>query len=52
MSVIFILIGSSVFVASVFLGAFVWAVKNGQYDDDKSPAVRILFDDISNNKNK
>jgi cbb3-type cytochrome oxidase maturation protein len=27
-----------------FLIAFLWAVKSGQYDDDVSPSVRILFD--------
>ncbi len=45
MSVIFILIASSVLVASLFLGAFIWAVRSGQYDDDQSPAVRILIDE-------
>lgn len=24
--------------------AFLWAVRSGQYDDDVSPSVRILFD--------
>jgi cbb3-type cytochrome oxidase maturation protein len=45
MSVIVILIIFSVLVAGGFLGAFIWAVRSGQYDDTKSPAVRILFDD-------
>jgi cbb3-type cytochrome oxidase maturation protein len=48
MEVIFILIGASMIVALVFLGAFIWAVKNGQYEDDYTPSVRILFE----NKNK
>jgi len=25
--------------------AFIWSVKKGQYDDDYTPSVRILFDD-------
>jgi len=25
-----------------------WAVKDGQYEDDYSPSVRILFDDEAN----
>jgi nitrogen fixation-related uncharacterized protein len=25
--------------------AFIWNVKNGQYEDEVSPAIRILFDD-------
>jgi cbb3-type cytochrome oxidase maturation protein len=44
MSVIVVLIGFSIFVAAGFLIAFLWAVKSGQYDDDVSPSVRILFD--------
>ena len=45
MSVIFVLIGVSMFVAGGFLIGFLWAVKKGQYDDYYSPSVRILFDD-------
>ncbi len=29
----------------MFLVGFIWAVKNGQYEDDYSPSVRMLFDD-------
>jgi cbb3-type cytochrome oxidase maturation protein len=32
-------------VAGSFLAAFLWSVKTGQYDDDYTPSVRILFDD-------
>lgn len=49
MSVIYILIGVSITVASLFLAAFIWAVKSGQYDDNHTPAVRILFDDTKKN---
>lgn len=45
MSVIYILITVSIVVASVFLIAFIKAVKSGQYDDDYTPSVRMLFDD-------
>ncbi|UTW61162.1 cbb3-type cytochrome oxidase assembly protein CcoS [bacterium SCSIO 12741] len=48
MSVIFLLILVSLLVAGGFLIAFLWAVKSGQYEDDYSPAVRILFDDQQN----
>jgi cbb3-type cytochrome oxidase maturation protein len=44
MSVIVVLIGFSILVAVGFLIAFLWAVRSGQYDDDVSPSVRILFD--------
>jgi len=45
MSVIIILLISSISVALVFLFAFIWSVKNKQYEDEFSPPVRILFDD-------
>lgn len=50
MSVIFILIFISMAVAGCFLGAFLWAVRSGQYEDDHTPAVRILFEDKVKNK--
>lgn len=45
MSVIIILLLASISVAALFLGAFLWSVKSGQYDDPSSPAWRMLFDD-------
>ncbi len=45
MSVLYILITISLFVAIGFLIAFVWAVKSGQFEDTYTPAVRILMDD-------
>lgn len=44
MNVIFLLITASTVVALLFLAAFTWAVRSGQFDDDRSPAVRILGD--------
>jgi len=45
MSVIYLLISISIIVAVAFLIAFLRAVKTGQYDDDYTPSVRMLFDD-------
>ena len=45
MSVIILLIGFSILIAGGFLIAFIWSVKKGQYDDDYTPSVRMLFDD-------
>ena len=42
---LYILIVVSISVAVVFLIAFIKAVKSGQYDDDYTPSVRMLFDD-------
>ena len=46
MEVMFILIGVSLLIALFFLGAFVWAVRSGQYEDCYTPSVTILFDDV------
>jgi cbb3-type cytochrome oxidase maturation protein len=45
MSVIFLLVIIGVVVAGLFLGGFIWAVKNGQYDDTYTPSVRMLFEE-------
>lgn len=45
MSVIIVLVIISVVVAGSFLAAFIISVKKGQYDDDYTPSVRMLFDD-------
>jgi len=45
MSVIYFLISISIVVAVFFLYAFIKAVRSGQYDDDYTPSVRMLFDD-------
>ena len=52
MEVIFILIGISLIIAVGFLFAFIWATRSGQYDDDYTPSIRILFDDELENENK
>lgn len=35
----------SVSLAAVFLIIFIISAKNGQFEDDESPAVRILLED-------
>lgn len=45
MGAIYILIGVGLVIAGGFLGVFLWAVKSGQFEDDYTPSVRILFDD-------
>ncbi|MBU2555414.1 MAG: cbb3-type cytochrome oxidase assembly protein CcoS [Bacteroidetes bacterium] len=45
MSVIIILVIVGIIVAGGFLLGFIWAVRNGQYDDMYSPGVRVLFED-------
>jgi cbb3-type cytochrome oxidase maturation protein len=51
-AVIYLLIAFSVVIAVLFLGAFIWASKSGQFDDAYTPSVRILFDDAVSEKPK
>jgi cbb3-type cytochrome oxidase maturation protein len=50
--VIVLLIGISLVVALGFLIAFIIAVKKGQYKDTHTPAIRVLFDNETENENK
>jgi cbb3-type cytochrome oxidase maturation protein len=52
MSVLFILIIVSLILALTFLGAFIWSVKSGQFDDDYTPSIRMLFDNREKNSSK
>jgi cbb3-type cytochrome oxidase maturation protein len=53
MGMIYIMLIVSLIVALFFLGSFFWATKTGQFDDDYTPSVRILFDDeISQQSNQ
>ena len=45
MYIIIFLIIISLLIAVGFLIAFFWAVRTGQYDDDHTPAIRILFEE-------
>jgi cbb3-type cytochrome oxidase maturation protein len=45
MAVVLILILASLGVAGLFLAAFIWAVRSGQYEDTCTPALRILPED-------
>lgn len=45
MSVVIILILASLAVGLGFVGAFVWCVRSGQYEDTTTPSLRILTDE-------
>ncbi|MCD8496716.1 MAG: cbb3-type cytochrome oxidase assembly protein CcoS [Alphaproteobacteria bacterium] len=51
MSVLIYLIPIALFLGLLGLGAFVWSIKSGQYDDLEGAARRILLDDDDDNKN-
>lgn len=47
------MIAVSLAMAIVFLVSFIWATRDGQFDDDYSPAVRILFEEeVKSQKDK
>ena len=50
MGMIYIMLIVSLIIALFFLVSFLWAAKTGQFDDDYSPSVRILFEDGINQK--
>jgi cbb3-type cytochrome oxidase maturation protein len=45
MRIILVLIFLSLILALMFLAAFFWAVKNGQYEDDHTPSIRMLWEE-------
>lgn len=50
MGIIIVLIFISLLIAILFLAAFIWNMKSGQYDDTYGPSVRMLFDDKKKTK--
>jgi cbb3-type cytochrome oxidase maturation protein len=45
MKIMLLLILISLLLAAGFLLVYLWAARSGQFDDDYTPSVRILFDD-------
>lgn len=48
MSVLIFLIPLALILGGVGLGAFVWSLKSGQYEDLEGASRRILLDDDEN----
>ncbi|MEM9382511.1 MAG: cbb3-type cytochrome oxidase assembly protein CcoS [Planctomycetota bacterium] len=49
MSVIYIVLPLALVLGGAALGAFLWAVRRGQFDDLDTPAIRmVLEDDVEN----
>jgi cbb3-type cytochrome oxidase maturation protein len=48
MSVVIILILAGLAVGLVFVGAFIWAVRSGQFEDTLTPSLRMLAEDPKN----
>ena len=47
MGMIYLMLIVSLIIALFFLVSFFWATKSGQFDDDYTPSVRILYEDES-----
>lgn len=45
MEVLLLLIVASLLLAGAFLAVFVWATRDGQFEDTTTPALRMLADD-------
>lgn len=45
MSIVFLLLPASLFLAFIALVAYLWATKSGQFDDLDTPSLRILGED-------
>ncbi|WP_294243447.1 cbb3-type cytochrome oxidase assembly protein CcoS [uncultured Chryseobacterium sp.] len=52
MDILYLMILCSVSLAAVFLVVFIIYARKGQFEDDESPAVRILFDSDEIRENK
>ncbi len=53
MDILYLMIICSVSLAVIFLIIFIIGAKNGQFEDDESPAVRMLFDsEVQQDKEK
>lgn len=46
MGIIYALLPLSLALALIALGAYLWALRAGQFDDLETPALRVLFDDV------
>ncbi len=46
MTVLYVLVPLALVLAAAGVAAFRWAVRDGQFDDVETPALRILLDDL------
>ncbi|QDU91031.1 Cytochrome oxidase maturation protein cbb3-type [Pirellulimonas nuda] len=45
MSVVFLMAPIALLLAAAAVAAFIWAARDGQFDDTQTPSHRMLFDD-------
>ncbi len=51
MNIVFLTLAVSIILALIFLVAFIWSAKKGQYDDLTTPSRRMLIEDFETKKN-
>jgi cbb3-type cytochrome oxidase maturation protein len=44
-SVLFVLVPLALLLVAIFVGAYVWSSRSGQFDDLTTPAMRAVHDD-------
>lgn len=45
MSVLFLLVPLAILLVAIFVAAYVWSTRSGQFDDLTTPAMRAVHDD-------
>ncbi|MDD2781573.1 cbb3-type cytochrome oxidase assembly protein CcoS [Sulfuricurvum sp.] len=45
--VVAMMLGASLFLGAIALAAFLWGIKNGQFDDEKKMMNQVQYDDES-----
>jgi cbb3-type cytochrome oxidase maturation protein len=45
MTVLYLVLPLAVIFSAIAVAAFLWALRRGQFDDLKTPAVRAIYDD-------
>jgi cbb3-type cytochrome oxidase maturation protein len=48
MNILLIMIPITLVLSAGFVGAFIWIVRSGQYDDVDTPPYKILTDEMDN----
>jgi cbb3-type cytochrome oxidase maturation protein len=52
MTILLVLVPLGVLLLCIAIGAFVWAVRNGQFEDLEGEGARILFEDDGETQRK
>lgn len=45
MNVLYFLVPLALILAGIGVGAFIWSVRSGQFEDVETPGLRVLFDE-------